>query len=282
MAFVKIFASVMGVVIAISLVQFFLSIHPPRYASSVTPSEYLLLYEEVSFTTEDGLTLRGWLLQSPTANATIIVGHGYPFDKGNVLPIAMFLYPTYHMLFYDHRYFGESEGSFTTVGIRETKDVEAAVRFVRERFGDQPIGLYGFSLSAAAMLMSDVDVQAIVADSSYAHLQWMVDEVYRIFGPFRSPFVTLTEFYAGVFFRIHVRDISPALALHENQVPVLVIHGERDSQIPIKHAYALQQNNPWARLYVVEDADHGEAYASDPERYENEVVGFFSEHLSLP
>lgn len=280
MAFVKVFTIVIGIIIVISLIQFFLSIHPPRYVSSVTPSEYLLPYEEVTFATGDGLMLDGWLLQSPTANATIIVGHGYPFDKGNVLPIARFLYPTYNMLFYDHRYFGKSRGHLTTVGIRETKDVKAAVRFVQERFGDQPVGLYGFSLSAAAMLMSDVEVQAIVADSSYAHLRWMVEHVYRIFGPFKVPFVTITEFYAWMFFRIHVRDISPALALQEKNVPVLVIHGGRDSQIPVKHAYGLQQNNSRVRLYVVEDADHGEAYAMNPKAYEDEVFRLFRDYLS--
>jgi len=99
----KIVLFIVGFIIVASLAQFILSIHPPRYYESKTPEDYFLAYENVSFNTSDGIKISGWLLRSKKANGTVIVGHGYPFDKGNIFPVAKFLYPDYNLLFYDHR-----------------------------------------------------------------------------------------------------------------------------------------------------------------------------------
>ena len=47
-------------------------------------------YQEVSFPTSDGLTLRGWYLAS-TNHAAVIVAHGLGGNRLGVLPIGEFL-----------------------------------------------------------------------------------------------------------------------------------------------------------------------------------------------
>lgn len=50
------------------------------------------------------------------------------------------------------------------------------------RFGKKgPISLYGFSLSASAILMAKPKVKKIIAESAYANLERVVE---RIFGRF--------------------------------------------------------------------------------------------------
>jgi pimeloyl-ACP methyl ester carboxylesterase len=177
---------ILAIIVFLSLLQFFVSIHPPSYSDPSTPNNYGLTYENVEFTTSDNIKIRAWLIKSDKANGTVIVGHGYPFNKGNILPLATFLYPDYNLLYYDHRYFGESEGRVTTVGMKEVEDVKAAVSFIHKRFGSkEPIALFGFSLSAAAMLMSKEKVNAIISDSAYANLEQMTKDMYRIFGPLK-------------------------------------------------------------------------------------------------
>lgn len=277
----KIVLAIAGFVLFLALIQLFVSIHPPRYYDDNKPSDYGLEYENVSFTTADKIKIKGWLIMAENARGTVIVGHGYPFSKGNILPVAKFLYPEYNLLFYDHRYLGESSGKITTIGIKEVEDVKAAVRFVRSRLGeDEKIALYGFSLSAAAMLMAKQDVNAIVADSSYADLEMMLEHVYAGFGIFKLPFVKLTKLLARLFLGVDINNASPVNAVKDYDAPILVIHGKLDSQIPVENAYKLKASNPAIELWVVDNADHGQAYALAKQKYEARIKSFLKMHIN--
>ena len=56
---------VFSVLIIISLWGFYSSIRPPKIISSITPRDLKMNYEDVSFKTADGLTLRGWYIPAP-------------------------------------------------------------------------------------------------------------------------------------------------------------------------------------------------------------------------
>ncbi|MEK6904311.1 MAG: alpha/beta hydrolase [Nanoarchaeota archaeon] len=276
----KIILTMVLFTITVSMLQFFLSIHPPRYNDPDNPGDYGLKYEIVTFTTSDRINIKAWLIPAEKANGTIIVGHGYPFNKGNIFPVAKFLHPDYNLLYYDHRYFGESSGSITTVGIKEVEDVKAAVDFVHKKFGrKKPVALYGFSLSASAMLMSRAEVNAIIADSPYADLEVMVNHIYRIFGPLRFPFVKITNLFSIIFFGVHPEKVSPALAVKDSKIPMLVIHGGKDSQITVENAYLLKESNPDIELWVAGDLDHGQAHFYARDEYQKRVKDFLKKHM---
>jgi len=275
---------IVGIIIAFiliaSLLQFLISIHPPRYYDKNTPEDYNINYENFSVLTSDKIRIKGWLIESDKANGTIIVGHGYPFDKGNILQVAKFLYPDYNLLFYDHRYFGESEGKITTAGYREVEDVKAVINFAQKKFNNQPIALYGFSLSASAMLMTKSnEINAIITDSPYANLDNMIDHIYFIFGPLKFPFVITTKFYAKIFLNINTKKVSPEQSIKNLTIPILLIHGEKDSQIPIENAYILKKSNPDIELWIVKNADHGYSYAMNPDEYKSKIKSFLKEHM---
>ncbi len=275
---IKIITYMIGFILLFSILQFLISIHPPRYHDKDNPDNHDIKYKNVSFTTSDKIKIKGWLLKSEKAKGTVIVGHGYPFDKGNILPAALFLYPNYNLLYYDHRYFGESSGKITTVGIREVEDVKAAVKFTRKEFGQkEKIALYGFSLSASAMLMSNLNVEAVIADSPYASLDLMVEQVYDIFGPLKYPFVKFTDILVKLFFGVSTKEVSPALAVKDSKTPILLIHGDKDSQIPVENSYVIKEANPNITLWIVKDSDHGQAF-SMPE-YKRKVKDFLQKNM---
>ncbi|MFC1723344.1 alpha/beta hydrolase [Nanoarchaeota archaeon] len=271
----KILIGVVAFILAVSLLQFLISIHPSRHYSDVTPKDHGIDYEKVEFETSDGVVIKGWFLDAKK-NKTVIVGHGYPFDKGNIFSAGKFLYPDYNLLFYDHRYFGESSGRITTVGAKEVRDVEAAVEFVNGRYKHNSVGLYGFSLSASVMLRIK-DVKAIVADSPYSDLGFMIKDVYRFFGPLRWPFVQVTKLLTRVFLWVDVDDVSPAKSVKDSKIPILLIHGDKDSQIPVENSYRIKESNPDIELWVVEGADHMQA--NDDPGYEKKVKVFFGKHM---
>ena len=198
------------------------------------------------------------------------------FDKSNIIPAVTFLHPNYNLLLYDHRYFGESSGRITTAGLREVEDVKAALRYVKKKY-DLPIAFYGFSLSASAMLMADEDVNVIIVEAPYADLERMIKRTYSIFGPLKFPFVMTTNMLAKLFFGVHPRDVSPQNAVKDSKIPILLIHGEKDSQISVENAYAIKESNPSIDLWIVKNADHGEAQLSSD--YERRVKAFLRKHM---
>ena len=276
---IKTIGIIIAFILVYSLLQFLISIHPPRFYDPTTPKDFNLDYENVSILTSDKIEIKAWLIKSEKANGTIIIGHGYPFNKGNILPVVKFLYPDYNLLLYDHRYFGESEGKITTVGLYETRDVKAVINFTQKKFPKKPIALYGFSLSASAMLMAKPNVNAIIVDSPYADLDKMIKHTYRFFGPLKFPFVITTKFLTGIFFKINTKKISPALAVKNTTVPILLIHGEKDTQITVENAYALKKSNPNIELWIVKGADHGQAFALEKNNYKKKIKSFLDKHM---
>lgn len=100
---------ILGLIVLLPFFNFLLGVHPPRFQTDDDPKRYGLDYESVSFPTSDGLTLRGWFIPAASAAqessrqrgmawntcGTVLVGHGYPFDKANILRHALFLHPAF-------------------------------------------------------------------------------------------------------------------------------------------------------------------------------------------
>ena len=276
---------VLLLLLLLSLIGFWSGVHPPRYVSDLKPSDLGWPYTAVEFTTADGLRLRGWLVPGRAATAgdrAIILLHGYPFDKGNVLPLGDFLRGDYDLLYFDFRYFGESEGNLTTIGDREVEDLRAAVAFLRSR-GYQRIGVWGFSFGAAVALLSleqGVDVEAMVADSSYADLAQMAEAYYGNLGPLSWVLARFTDLWARIFLGVAPRTVSPADAARDSTTPILLIHSRQDEQIGFRQALQIQAalaENPKARFWFVEVARHGEGWSHHQTEYEARVRAIFVE-----
>ncbi len=274
---------VVAVIVAFSFLQFLLSVYPPKFRSQTTPASFDLPFEDVRFTTKDGLTLAGWLLVKNASRPTILVSHGYPFDKGNILPVAQFLFPRFNLFFFDFRSFGKSQGRITTAGAREREDVKAAIAFLKQRKDiNHTFGAYGFSLSATTFLITDApEIKAIVADSPYTDGWGIIRALYRMFGPVKFPFVWLTGLYSKLFLGLDPASVSAVKSIKDKNIPVLLIHGDRDSQIPVEHSKEIYANaDPkLTELWIVREADHGMSYAMNPEAYKRKVTGFFEKNL---
>jgi dipeptidyl aminopeptidase/acylaminoacyl peptidase len=287
----KAFGLLLGVITLLPLLNLLLGIRPPTFRTSDDPGRYGLPYEKVSFPTSDGLTLRGWFIPAAFDNpiggkATILVGHGYPFDKANILRHALFLRARFHLLLFDFRYFGESDGAYTTAGLLETRDVEAAVAYVSQREDVDPsrIGAFGFSMSAAAFILSrSTGIHAIVADSAYASLEQLIGrQFFFLPGPLTWPFVALTTLGARLLLGVDIKQAAPMEAVRWLRTPLLLIHGDHDSQIPVIHSREIAANaDPsLTELWIVSGADHGFAHAQEGPRYEARVLQFFLRYLT--
>jgi pimeloyl-ACP methyl ester carboxylesterase len=70
-------------------------------------------------------------------------------------------------------------------------------------------------------------------------------------------------------------DIGDSLEsrLSELQMPVLIVHGDADSRIPVRCGQQLQNSIPGAELYIVPGAEHG-LLSNEPELLRNVIFQF--------
>ena len=266
--------------VIISLYGFYVVVRPPRIHSTFTPADFSLNFETVTMKTTDGVNIKGWFIPQPNTDKMIIALHGYPADKGDILPSLVFLHQDFNLLFFDFRYFGQSSGLYSTAGAREVHDLLAAVEFAKER-GFTKIGIWGFSMGGAVALMGagkTSEIKTVVSDSSYASLSLLAREPYRNFAFLKYPLAFLTEVFSKIFLGISIDEVSPAKKVKGIKIPILLIHSLSDKVIPFSHALLLKEalkDNPNAEFWFQEEIEHGEFQ----KEYETRVGGFFQKNL---
>ena len=149
---VNILIGIILLTIALSLILVYVNTHPPRYPLHIPPSTYRVDYEPLSFKTEDGIILKGWLIKPPhpeVKSPAIIICHGVGANKSDFTELAAYLSRRgYYVLLFDFRAHGESGGSRTSLGYHEQKDIAAALSSLQSRppIDRKRAGIYGFSM----------------------------------------------------------------------------------------------------------------------------------------
>lgn len=248
-----------------------------------TPADVGLRFEAVRFTTDDGVTLSGWLIPAARDTRTaVVVLHGF---SGHRLPeLAAFvpwLAERHHVLQFDFRGHGESDASWVTLGALERRDVAAAVAFLQER-GLGPIALTGVSMGASIAIIAapDLRVAAVVADAAFAHLSHPIANRMREVG-YPLPTVGARAIVAAASVRTRARLVDPITAVGRIAPKALLLIAPREDRlINWRQSLALYEAAGQPKeLYVVECAGHAESYAVDPEEYRRRVLAFLDRHL---
>jgi fermentation-respiration switch protein FrsA (DUF1100 family) len=191
------------------------------------------------------------------------------------------------VLAFDFRAHGESEGSYTTVGLDEVSDVRAALSWL----GSQPsvnasrVALFGWSMGAATAINAARDaklpVSALILDSPFATL----DEVaMRVFhsrtGLPDFPFGTLSVEIASWMVHRSVSEDRPVERVRGLDLPLLIIQGLSDSVVPARDASEIHDEAGRSELWLVPRADHVDAVHEDPQGYEQHVLAFLAASLA--
>ena len=269
--------------ISVAFVAFYLAdalTRSKRHRVQGTPADLGLRYEEVQFLTADRLTLRGWFLEAPGADATVILIHDIEATRADPAHGLLNLTRDYvrrgiSVFTFDLRGHGESGGTRDTLGRDERLDVAAAVAFVRRRAEAQPILLHGFGFGAAlgiAVAARNPDVSAVVADSSfltmrhYLRMRWA-----RI----PAPLFMLVHLIARRVFGADMDALQPVKSIAQVTAPILLIHNEGDERIPVAQTLNLAAASLDGRdeVWVLPDGrGHGTAYLDAPDAYLGRVL----------
>ena len=269
-----------------SLFSFYLIIKPAKFFIPHTPERLKLPSEEIEFLGADGARLSAWLVESKEpkekTDRVIILLHGYPASRGDMLFIARDLYPSFSLFIPDLRSFGKSGGRYTTLGIEERRDLSSAINLLEKR-GYKKIGVFGFSLGGAVALLASAEdnrIKAVGTYASFADLKTLGYETYHNLWLLKYPLVELLALYSRILFGEWTTDSSPVRVAEKISIPVLLAHTKEDEQISFSHAQRLQQalsHNKKLETYFLETGLHGEL----PSDFYTRLKNFFEKSLDM-
>ena len=157
--------------------------------------------------------------------------------------------------------------------------VEAVLNWVNE-----PVLLYGHSAGAAGAIIAanrnPEKIKLLFLEACYARTKEALRSLYRrynlFFGLVFAPMVVL---WMDIFYRFRLDEVSPVRLAPQIDIPVLIIHGEKDRSFPLHHAWRLKSSftSGRAELFVGTGADHSGSSLS-PE-YPATIQDFVKRHL---
>lgn len=214
----------------------------------------------------------------------VIISHGYTDNRMGALKyVPMYLDLGYNCIIYDLRGHGENESTFTTYGIRESKDLKCLIDDTRSRYKDlSELGLHGESLGAATTLTAlseKPDVDFVVADCGFSDIENVLKEGYQN-ANLPAFLVDIADFTGKLRFHYSLKDMRPIDSLDENTIPILFIHGAEDRFISPKNSEDMaNRTKGYKEFYLIPDAGHAESILAAPEKYE-EYVGSFIKNVT--
>jgi fermentation-respiration switch protein FrsA (DUF1100 family) len=256
--------------------------HPKRLAvCCTTPADRNMDYKEVSFTTGDGLTLRGWYVPSQN-RAAVILTHPLASNRMEMLDVAeMLVRNGYGVLLFDLRAHGESEGEILPFGGNEAEDVRGAAAYLQTRPDVDPdrIGAMGFSLGAQVSILGAAvtdAVKAVVADGPCCTTfkDWPPPESLSdwLYKPYDLVFFSMLRWRTGVSDPVSVQEAIAQISPR----PILLVGGGSERSMLGHHYEAAGEPKT---LWIIPEAGHTSGLRVRPEEYEERIVGFFDQAL---
>jgi fermentation-respiration switch protein FrsA (DUF1100 family) len=239
-------------------------------------------YEDVAFTTGDGLLLRGWYI--PSKNRAAVVA--FPGRLGPQKQARMLARHGYGVLLFDRRGEGESEGNPNVFGWGGERDLLAAAAFLRSRpdVDDARIGAIGLSVGGEMLIHAAADSKvfnAIITEGASG--QSLRDEI-------ANPALArrLLDLPVQLSLTAAVAVLTnelppPSLRSEVGRIatPVFFIYGEHGQggteTGPNKAFYAAAQEPK--QIWEVPGAQHIAGITTRPKEYEHRVLTFFDRGL---
>jgi pimeloyl-ACP methyl ester carboxylesterase len=273
---------------------------PERQPFRFFPEQYGLTYESVEFPSRlDAIALDGWLLLPSTEvpyRRPIVVVHGKAVDRtreahDHMLEISAGLVQDGHpVLLFDLRGCGRSGGERYTLGTQEVRDVGGAIDFLQRRgLTDDGVDLLGYSMGGATALLDapgEPLVRAVAEDSGYAELGDLIDDqlpkASHLPNLFNAGTILMARPLVGIDLYA-IRPVDHVAALAVRRVPLLVIHGDADSTIPVRHGQRIAAvYGPVVQTLFVPGAEHVRSYETQPAAYLARLGAFFDQAESTP
>ncbi len=250
---------------------------------------------DVSITTPDAVALNAWLIRPPSPNGnSVVLLHGLGDNRVGMTGYAqLLLNHGYTVLLPDARAHGASGGPLATYGLLERNDIHQWADFLGTQIHTAPTDhpcVFAFAESmGAAQLLQSLDTHpnfcAVAAESPFSTFREIAYD--RMGQPFHlgswigrlplRPLVEVAFLRARFKYRLDLSNISPEDSAARTNIPVLLIHGQDDTNIPVRHSRAIHARAPQTQLWEVPNAEHCGALSTAPHEFEHRLLTWFSD-----
>ncbi len=251
-------------------------------------------FRDVEIRGQDGAVLRAWFVRPPEANGNaVILLHGVSDNRIGTYGYGKWLVQNHYMvLMPDARAHGSSGGELATYGLREADDIHRWVDWIETVAHPHCMFGLGESMGAAQLLQSlpnETRFCAVVEESPFATFR---EVAYARFGrqfhtgpwlgrTFFRPAVDVGFVFVRFHYGLNMESASPENAVIDCKIPVLLIHGLQDRNIPPHHSDMIQAKNPdMITVWKVPGAVHTGAHQAAPQEFERRVLQWFTSHAS--
>jgi fermentation-respiration switch protein FrsA (DUF1100 family) len=221
----------------------------PVAAIEETPSQRSLAFDDVYFTTTDGVRLNGWFIPHTRAKATLLWFHGNAGNIGHRVENIKLLHDLVgiNIFIFDYRGYGRSNGKVSEAGTYS--DGEAALTYLdsRKDVDSDSIVFFGRSLGAAvaAELATRRHCQGLILETPFSSIRDMA----------RAAFPLLP---IGGLLRTKYDIVEK---VKKNKCPLLVLHGDQDDIVPFAQGRKVFEAAPEPKaFYVISGARHNDTY----------------------
>ncbi len=252
----------------------------PSHGKYDSPQRLNLLFEDVTFPSQDGTLLNGWFIPAQVvknghstrvdAKGTVIHFHG---NAGNITSHLSFVdwlpQRGFNVFMFDYRGYGTSKGKPTPRGLFE--DSNSALDYVRNRTDIDPKKLFVFGQSlggtnaiAAVGSGNKQGILAVAIEATFNSYSSIAND--KVYG---SGLLMNDDYSANKV----ISEISP--------IPFLLIHSTTDKVVPYHHGQQLFELAKMPKQFItIEGGSHIQSLVSqDGKKYQDIMIKFFEQAL---
>lgn len=265
--------------IILSLIFTYLVQQYPR--SPVTDNPDWGKITDVRIPAKDGGSLEVWRIEPDTepSKGIVVLAHGWGRNRDRMVERArVFGRLGYTTVMHSARDHGNSSPKRFMNALKFCEDIEAVIDWI-----GKPVILYGHSAGAGGAIIAasrnSHRIYLLFLEGCYAYTKEALLSLYKwfnwYFGFFFGPAII---FWMDFFYSNDIDVSSPALIAPKIDIPVMVIHGEKDQRFPVSNAHTLKNSfKPGqADIYVAPGAGH--SGSSQTEGYMPAVKDFLESH----
>jgi uncharacterized protein len=270
-------AFVVAAVVTVPLAVSYIVTHVAR--AEVPTADLGAPYEDVAFETSDGLTLKGWYIESRNGAAVI----SFPGRASSQKRAKILADHGYGVLLFDRRGEGESEGDPNLLGWQGERDIHAGVKFLQSRPDIDPARIGGIGLSVGGEMMigaaaqSD-DLAAIVSEGASGRS--VRDDIANPGSKWDQLLATGVVTVGTALFTSNTPPVPLKSAVSKIDNPVFFVYGEKGqpAEKPANDAF-YKAKRGLKEIWEVPGSGHIGGIDAQPSAYERRVVGFFDRTL---
>jgi dipeptidyl aminopeptidase/acylaminoacyl peptidase len=276
--------SVGAVVICVFSVGWLLA-HPVQIRIGNPPAD--LNAQPVTFPSESGANVHGWWCPIQNGGGAVLLLPGIRANRLSMVDRARFLHRAgYSVLLIDFQATGETKSDHITFGWKESRDVLAAIHFVRQIDPTDRVAIVGSSLGGVAALLATppLKVDALVLEEVYPtieiatrnRMENYLGGVGRILTPI---LLNQLQWQLG----IAASQLRPLDHIANVECPVLIISGEKDRNTrPSDTRMLVERARSPKQVWFVPNAGHVDLHRAAREEYETRVLAFLAQMSKTP